>query len=63
MCAFGSEGFCEVAGWIDFRCYVLDLDSSSSDVVLYEVVFDVDEFPAFGRSIVLCYKYVCFVVY
>ena len=39
---------------------MLDLDGSSSDVVLCEMVFGVDEFSAFGGSRVLCNEDCCF---
>ena len=57
MCALGSEGFREIAGYVFLGWYVLNLDRSSLDVVLFEVVFDVNEFSAFGWSPVLGDEY------
>ena len=53
MCALGSEGFREVVGYVFVRWNVLILDRSSLYLVLYEVVFDVNEFSTFRRSRVL----------
>ena len=53
LCAWGSEGFRDVVGYVFLGWYVLNLDRSSLYVVLYEVVFDVNEFSAFGGSRVL----------
>ena len=53
LCALGSEGFREVVGYVVLGWYVLNLDRSSLYVVLYEVVFDVNEFSGFGWSRVL----------
>ena len=49
MCSLGAEGFREV-GYVPLGQYVLNLDRSSLYVVLYEVVFDVNKFSAFGWS-------------
>ena len=49
----GSKGFCKIVGYVFLGLYVLNFDRSSLYVVLYGVVFDVNEFSAFSWSRVL----------
>ena len=63
LCALGSEGFCEVVGYVFLRWYVLKLDRFSMYVLLYVVVFDVIELSVFGGSRVLGDEDCGFVVY